>query len=1493
MSKSIFKNSSKMYFFNTCFDKNHLKNLISWLLRKSGEKITVDFLEALKEVGFHQATVAGVSLGVDDLVIPTQKAFFISQAKADVSLCQQQSLSGNVTSVEKSQQLISTWNQTSETLRKTAVQNFKNTNQVNPVYMMAFSGARGNISQVRQLVALRGLMADPQGGILEFPIQSNFREGLTITEYLISCYGARKGLVDTALRTATSGYLTRRLVDAAQHVLISIKDCKTDKGIRLPRKNLEQNLIGRVLAKDIEINTSFTLKKNQVISPKLSQVIANYVKQTKFVEIKTIVEEQDDKNQITKKEFTIREDLRFNLVRSPLTCQANNSLCQLCYGWNLAHGTLVTLGEAVGVIAAQSIGEPGTQLTMRTFHTGGVGVFSDQAMKYFLAPYDGIIHFIEGVPGHFVRTPYGKIVYMVKNTTTTKQSIIFQLESFDTKKINYSLKNQDLPPGSILLVRQGERVRTGQILAQSSQIKKSNQKMPESTHPVFSPLDGEIHFYSMEIGKENILELKKRQKNKKINKNKQQKEEEKIGPDIQILKGIGSFWVFSSENQKEFHSAKSFLRSGDLVSKNSSLFQYDFYIDSRSIFSTIKKNSCIGVDGILLPVQQTNFHKFSYSMILKKKSFSINNLCNTSNDIIFFHKKGVQNFLIWSPSNTFLPSSGYYFNFILYSQRQNKINVPSGKVSGKVPGKILNKLNPHNRTPFVQASFFYLPQNIQKSKLTSPYFIKKSKKTYYLDLKNSRNTANSSLFQLKSSLFSSFESFLPTKKEFNKKTRSEKIKKLFYKQKNYLVNSGCIKKTEFPNFALKKVKRSLSLKSDGYSGGFLQKNKGWLFVPKTKKIHLFSKETQKLILSQQGKSIDAFFFLNSKNCIEIIPQSKIGVLKYFKNKNITNLSKNHWYCWSSLLSQNFFGKSKKSPIKSSSNSNKIVYKACLCFYQRAKKTSSNYLTNHTIAQNNDQNKWIHKLGQQQIKVNLNSRRDNFLCIYALNEYTLPKKSDLLTKWIDFNKVKTSQHTLSPVFTKQQATIYQKNKVLKKKFQAIARKSDGWLSSRSFLNIFLNFNSQQHFNKVHKTSLLSTCLKNFRIPLSGLNLFFYTVLSFPKNGAFRFQVFENCWVLPSTKLTTGFIKIKKEGEFRRYHSKINISTTSLLTTKNLVTLDLKNIIRTTNDIQEFTKNKQLKIGTFFRSGTEIFDEITSSNAGLIVSKNFSQLTLRLGVPFLASRRGLVHVFENELVQKGDLLVTLKSRRLQTEDIVQGIPKIEQLFEARETQGGSLILNSIHSRLRNYFLDGLKNKLKKEFDSNNYEWIEFLKKVWNWEYSDILEQQTIESIEKIQFFLVHSILEAYSSQGVKIAQKHVEVIVRQMTSRVRIVSSKNSGLVEGEIIQFSDVQKLNEKLKAIGKRRPIYEPIILGITKTVFHSESFLLAASFQEVNRVLVKSALSKKKDFLRGLHENVMIGEVVPTGTGLVTKGTGIVPKPPGVDLKSSQLEENLNLSNN
>ena len=408
-------------FFNYCFDKRRFRNFLQWFFKKNyyGQSQLLQFLEKLKFLGFHSATEAGFSISIEDLKIPESKSIILLTAENTILKTDHQMLAGNITMIERYQRIIETWNRTSENLKYQVLQYFQISNFFNPVYLMAFSGARGNISQIRQLVGMRGLMADHQGQIIDFPIRSNFREGLTLTEYLISCSGARKGIVDTALRTAASGYLTRRLVDVAHHVIISQIDCQQpysiaktkyrtclstnkdivsqidhpgdQKGIILESLydkqkkvlSLQQRLIGRILAETIidSKNSLIVGLKNKEISKKVSQQICKYRKKI--------------------------------LVRSPLTCQSSKFICQLCYGWNLAEGQLVSIGEAVGVLAAQSIGEPGTQLTMRTFHTGGV--FTGILMDQIYAPFFGKIYYRFPCQGILIRTPQGKIAYLSKS----------------------------------------------------------------------------------------------------------------------------------------------------------------------------------------------------------------------------------------------------------------------------------------------------------------------------------------------------------------------------------------------------------------------------------------------------------------------------------------------------------------------------------------------------------------------------------------------------------------------------------------------------------------------------------------------------------------------------------------------------------------------------------------------------------------------------------------------------------------------------------------------------------------------------------------------------------------------------------------------------------------------------------------------------------------------------------------------------------------------
>ena len=341
-----------MPFINGLIKKKGVQQLVYYCYLRFGLERTVRALDQLKELGFHYATKSGISIGIEDMVIPGDKAALVEATEREVVKVQQQYLDGAITNGERYNKVIAIWSDITE---KVAEQMFKALEQqdkegvINPIYVMADSGARGSKQQIRQLSGMRGLMAKPSGEVIETPITSNFREGLTVLQYFISTHGARKGLADTALKTADSGYLTRRLVDVAQDVIINEIDCGTADGIYVEPileagvevEPLRDRVVGRVSLERIkDYEGNIILEINQEISEEL----ANSIQAAGIERVK---------------------------IRSVLTCESRRGVCARCYGRNLATGRMVELGEAVGVIAAQSIGEPGTQLTMRTFHIGG------------------------------------------------------------------------------------------------------------------------------------------------------------------------------------------------------------------------------------------------------------------------------------------------------------------------------------------------------------------------------------------------------------------------------------------------------------------------------------------------------------------------------------------------------------------------------------------------------------------------------------------------------------------------------------------------------------------------------------------------------------------------------------------------------------------------------------------------------------------------------------------------------------------------------------------------------------------------------------------------------------------------------------------------------------------------------------------------------------------------------------------------------------------
>jgi len=330
--------------------KADIAKLVDEVVHRYDRARVEQVLDDLKNLGFHYATRAGVTIGIEDVTTPPSKAAILDEHEKRASKVETQYRKGIITDDERRQELIEIWTQATDEVKDAMEAQFTPTN---PIFMMANSGARGNIMQIRQLAGMRGLVANPKGEIIPRPIKSNFREGLSVLEYFISTHGARKGLADTALRTADSGYLTRRLVDVAQEVIIREEDCGTDRsvparvnvkrpdGTVVRHQNVDTSLFGRVLAEDVKVGS----KKIATAGSELTDELAEAVIDSGVEEVR---------------------------IRSVITCEAEVGVCAACYGRSLASGRMVDIGEAVGIIAAQSIGEPGTQLTMRTFHTGGV-----------------------------------------------------------------------------------------------------------------------------------------------------------------------------------------------------------------------------------------------------------------------------------------------------------------------------------------------------------------------------------------------------------------------------------------------------------------------------------------------------------------------------------------------------------------------------------------------------------------------------------------------------------------------------------------------------------------------------------------------------------------------------------------------------------------------------------------------------------------------------------------------------------------------------------------------------------------------------------------------------------------------------------------------------------------------------------------------------------------------------------------------------------------
>lgn len=1213
----------KGFFYNRLIDKSEMKKLISWVFQTYGSKVCVQLLEEIKQLGFSYATLAGLSLGIDDLRIPTKKDFLIFQAEYDLTKTLKNYKNGQITSVEYFQKLIDTWNQTNENLKLALIENFVKADPLNPLYMMAFSGARGNISQVRQLAGMRGLMANPQGEILDLPIKRNFREGLTVTEYIISCYGARKGLVDTALRTADSGYLTRRLVDIAQGIVVREKDCQTQKCLSLKSNCQSSVLVGRVFAKSLFLSKRIAIR-NEEISPSISLVL------NKLSPVQSVS------------------------IRSPLTCQSSYFICQLCYGWSLAKGKLVDLGEAVGILAAQSIGEPGTQLTMRTFHTGGV--FTAKKTEKIFSPGTGWIDY-SNFKGSPFRTRHGeKAFYVQKKGLLSIRNKKNQNETDETVICSLEIQSK-----SLLFISNKSFVIKNQIIGEISE-STPKEKM---TKTVVSEQSGEVEL------------LTPVQFEYLSNKN-------------QISSKL---WVL---NGSVLEISKDFLfpyKKGDKIESPCSIAEKPFSVpysgwcqnvqnfgpplwklnEFETVFNTVFLQKCETETGFNISLE--NSQKFSslYKLDIEFHSLLKRNQLLAHLNIFSSDFENVQ--------------SGVFanWNFKLLNEKSNNLKVLNGEKFLWFP-EYHYHLGP--MTLLVEDGQFVEKDTPITSKLCSPCagvieLIKKKTKIESVIVKPGKRISKSSS---KIPKFCEFENHIEV---FDQK--SQYLSNFFFIQFAKVYKLDSWKQKSFTDLNFVNISKVIFINA---------KPNTRIFSP----FKLFSIFLQ-LKVKQKGKSF---------NCIKISP---------------TLISPSTWGLH--LQAGKIFEFSNQISFQ---NRQKFLFHH-YPFFQSSIEKISNPLRKFQISS-------LLSFQFNKILPDYLTRMPKSLGFQFLPKYQFDDEFSTIEIFLQTGKKKK---LISPVAKINYPIV--------------------------------------HSGEIHRISSYSLNKNRFLL-LNSENFLDFGI-------SYCFGFFQSSKSLDGLSYLSFLYPI---GQFVYEGEKFSIESI------------------------------QKRISSF-----------RFPQSGQIIRFSFSFIRIRKATPYFTSEQTGIQKPTKSLIEKNEPLLTLVYTREKTGDIVQGLPKIEEYLEARKTKGLNSILNNLHVQLKTLF------KL----------------------YSSVypLDKATEKSFRSLQKIIVDQIQLVYISQGVTISDKHIEIIVRQMTSKVLIQKGQQTGLLPGELIDFQKIQKFNQKISFANK--VVYKPIVLGVTKASLNTESFISAASFQETTRILTQAAIKGKTDWLQGLKENVILGRLIPAGTGL------------------------------
>nr|YP_010189892.1 RNA polymerase beta' subunit [Polygonatum involucratum]QZK24524.1 RNA polymerase beta' subunit [Polygonatum involucratum]UTM07227.1 RNA polymerase beta'' subunit [Polygonatum involucratum]WPN85098.1 RNA polymerase beta'' subunit [Polygonatum involucratum] len=1316
-----------LVFHNKVIDGTAMKRLISRLIDHFGMAYTSHILDQVKTLGFQQATATSISLGIDDLLTIPSKGWLVQDAEQQSFILEKHHHYGNVHAVEKLRQSIEIWYATSEYLRQEMNPNFRMTDPSNPVHLMSFSGARGNASQVHQLVGMRGLMSDPQGQMIDLPIQSNLREGLSLTEYIISCYGARKGVVDTAVRTSDAGYLTRRLVEVVQHIIVRRTDCGTIRAISVSPRNgvtekiFVQTLIGRVLANDIYMGIRCIAARNQDIGIGLANRFITFRAQPIY-------------------------------IRTPFTCRNTSWICQLCYGRSPTHGDLVELGEAIGIIAGQSIGEPGTQLTLRTFHTGGV--FTGGTAEHVRAPSNGKIKFNEYLV-HPTRTRHGHPAFLCS---------IDLYVTIESRDIIHSV---NIPPKSLILVQNDQYVESEQVIAEIRAGTSTFHFKERVRKHIYSESEGEMHwstdvYHAPEYTYSNVHLLPKTSH-------------------LWILAGgpcrssIVSFSLHKDQDQMNVHSFSVDERYSSDLSITKDRVRHKLLDPS----GTRKKYREI-LDYSRLDRIISNGHwNFIYPSILQENS----------------------DFLAKRRRNRFLIP-------LQYDQEREKELIPSFGISIEIP---INGILRRNSI----LAYFDDPRYRRKSSGITKYWTAEVdsivKKEDLIEYRGAKEL--SPKYQMKVDRFF----FIPEEVHILPGSSSIMVRNnsIIGVDTQLALNTNTRSRVG-GLVRVERKKKSIELKI--FSGDIhfpgetdkISRHSGILIPPGTEKKNSKESKTKSKngIYVQRITPIKKKYFVLVRPVVTYEIADGINLAKLFPQDLLQEKENVQLRVVNYILYGN--GKSIRGIYHTSIQ----LVRTCLVLNWDQEKNGS-----------------MEEVHASFVEVRANDLIRDFIRIelvkstisYTEKRYDTAGSGLIPDNGLDRTNINPFYSKVKiPLVTQHQGTIG----------TLLNRNKEGQsLRILSSFNCFRvgPFNGSK-YNNVAKESNPITPIRGLLGPLGTIVpkiVNFYSSYHLITHNQILLNKY---WLLDNFKQTFQVLEVLKYcliDENRRIYNPSPCNNI-ILNPSHLNWCFLHyNYCEETSTI--------ISIGQFiceniclFKYGPHI------QKSGQIFIVHVDSLIIRSAKPYLATPGATVHGHYGETLSEGDTLVTFIYEKSRSGDITQGLPKVEQILEVRSI--GSISMN-----------------LERRVEG----WNERIPRVLGIPWGFLIGAEL--TIAQSRISLVNKIQKVYRSQGVQIHNRHIEIIVRQVTSKVLVSEDGMSNVfLPGELIGLLRAERAGRALdEAI-----CYRAILLGITRASLNTQSFISEASFQETARVLAKAALRGRIDWLKGLKENVILGGIIPVGTG-------------------------------